>query len=74
MKEDLERLFEPINKIKHLERKGWVLKGVTGIKDTIASHSLGAASLGWLLSEIEEVDSNKVIKMLLIHDLGVTSK
>ncbi len=69
MKKDILHFFEPINLIKHLERKGWVLKGVTGIKDTIASHSLGAASLGWLLSEMEEVDSNKVIKMLLIHDL-----
>lgn len=68
MKQKLLNLFKPINSIKHIERKGWVVKGVMGVRDTIASHSLGAASLGWFLSEIEGVNSDRVIKMLLIHD------
>lgn len=61
--------FKPINKIKHIERKGWKLKGVKGVTDTIASHSFGAALIGWFLAEKEKVDPNKVIKLMLVHDL-----
>jgi putative hydrolase of HD superfamily len=69
MVKEFSKFFEPINVIKHIERNGWKLKGKTGITDTIASHSFGAALVGWLLAEKEKVNSNKVVKILLIHDL-----
>lgn len=61
--------FEIIEKIKHKERKGWIDIGVEGTKDTIASHSFGASLIGWVLSKKTKFDSDKVVKMLLIHDL-----
>lgn len=62
-------LFEVIDDIKHSERQGWKDIGIESPRDTIASHSLGASITGWILSEKEGLNSEKVVKMLLIHDL-----
>jgi putative hydrolase of HD superfamily len=67
--EDLEYFFEDIDKLKHTERQGWKDLEIERPRDTIASHSFGAALLGWALSEKEGLDSDKIMKMLLMHDL-----
>ncbi|MFB6241572.1 MAG: HD domain-containing protein [Candidatus Nanosalina sp.] len=66
---ELREFFTDIDELKHTERQGWKDIGVTGTKDTIASHSLGATILGWSLAEEEGTDSDRVVKMLLMHDL-----
>ncbi|WP_414837580.1 HD domain-containing protein [Candidatus Nanosalina sp. VS9-1] len=65
---DLEEFFNDINELKHTEREGWK-DVVDRPRDTIASHSFGAALLGWALSEKEGLESDKIVKMLLMHDL-----
>ncbi|MBY6294239.1 HD domain-containing protein [Nanohaloarchaea archaeon H01] len=66
---DLLDIFRDINEIKHKEREGWIDMGIEQPRDTIASHTFGATIIGWILSEKEEFDTEKVIKMLLLHDL-----
>jgi putative hydrolase of HD superfamily len=39
------------------------------IKENVAEHSFCATIIGWVLSKMEKADENKVIKMLLLHDL-----
>jgi putative hydrolase of HD superfamily len=63
------KFYSCIDKIKHIERTGWKDIGVTGVKDTIASHSFGAALLGWIISKNNKLNETKIIKLLLIHDL-----
>lgn len=65
----LEKLFEDIHRLKHTERQGWKDREIERPRDTIASHSFGAALLGWSLAEEEGTDSDRVVKMLLMHDL-----
>lgn len=65
----LENFFDDINDLKHTERQGWKDKDVDRPRDTIASHSFGAALLGWSLAEKEGLNSDKIVKMLLMHDL-----
>lgn len=67
--EELEEFFADIDSLKHSERQGWKDIGVSGTRDTIASHSFGAALLGWSLAEEEKLDSDRVVKMLVMHDL-----
>ncbi len=67
--EDLEDFFEDIDKLKHTERQGWKDREIERPRDTIASHSFGAALMGWKLSEEEDLDTDRVIRMLLMHDL-----
>lgn len=65
----LEDWFHDIAALKHTERAGWVRSGVDQPRDTIASHSFGAALLGWFLADAEGVDVERVVKMALVHDL-----
>jgi putative hydrolase of HD superfamily len=66
---ELINFYRNIDKIKHIERKGWSKIGIKGVKDTIASHSYGASLIAWVLSKKEDLDENKLIKLMLIHDL-----
>jgi len=65
--------FEPIEKIKRKEREGWKIAKkeykIKGVVETIGSHSLGAALIGWFLAEKEGLNKEKIIKLLLVHDL-----
>ncbi len=66
---DILNFYKNVDSIKHKEREGWIRIGVNGVKDTIASHSYGSALVAWIIAESEGIDSEKLIKMLLIHDL-----
>lgn len=67
--ETFSDLFEDISRLKHKERSGWEKKDVERPRDTIASHSFGASILAWILAEKEGLDSDKVVKMTVAHDL-----
>lgn len=67
--EELLEFFEDIDRLKHSERQGWKDIGKDQPRDTIASHSFGAAMLGWSLADREDLDSDRLVKMLLMHDL-----
>ncbi len=66
---ELQAFFEKIEELKHKEREGWRKNGVDRPRDTIASHSFGAALIGWIMAEEEGLDSDRIVKMLLLHDL-----
>jgi putative hydrolase of HD superfamily len=67
--EELLEFFRDVNQLKHTERQGWKDIGVEGTRDTIASHSFGAALIAWSLAGKEDIDTGKAVKMLLMHDL-----
>lgn len=66
---DLIKFYREIDKIKNTKRNGWEKIGIKNAKDTIASHSFGATLISWVLSKRANLDENKLIKLLLIHDL-----
>lgn len=69
---ELFEFYRPIDKVKHIERKGWRAIGVQGPVDTIGTHSFGAPLIGWVLGARAQFDDNnmlRLIKMLLLHDL-----
>lgn len=66
MKKIINYFFE-INNLKRIKRSGsWI----AGIKDpdTIAEHAFRTAQMGYIIAELEKVDSNKVLLMCLFHD------
>ncbi|MCK4997422.1 HD domain-containing protein [Candidatus Pacearchaeota archaeon] len=67
--ESLIKFYREINKIKNIKRNGWERIGIVNAKDTIASHSFGATLISWVLSKRANLNENKLIKLLLIHDL-----
>jgi putative hydrolase of HD superfamily len=67
--EDLLNFLILAGKLKKLPRTGWL---ESGIKDpeSVADHSFRTALIGLLISDLEGLDSEKVTRMALIHDLA----
>jgi putative hydrolase of HD superfamily len=57
-----------VSSLKELQRTGWKQHGVTGIIDTTASHTFGVIFLSWLFAKDGHVDTEKVLKLALLHD------
>jgi putative hydrolases of HD superfamily len=63
-------LISSAGKLKRVKRRGWIKK--VGIKnpESVADHSFRVALLGAYASEVFHLDSTKVMRMSLIHDLA----
>lgn len=61
-------VFE-INNLKRLKHEGTRYAGVKS-PDSLAEHIAVAAQIGFVLAELEGVDSSEVIKIILFHDNG----
>lgn len=62
-------LFRHVQKLKTTPRSGWLRFDIEK-PESIAAHSYGVALLAWVLSKGKDLDSEKMIKMALVHDLG----
>lgn len=62
-------LFQAISRIKHLQRKGWVLRGIDD-PESVASHSFGTALLALLISREMGLDPLAAVTSALIHDIA----
>jgi putative hydrolase of HD superfamily len=68
----IEAYFEFVQ-LKQLYRQGWLHKGISPQNcETVAEHSFCVALLALILADeySVELDTAKVIRMALIHDLG----
>jgi putative hydrolase of HD superfamily len=68
----IQAYFE-INHLKQLYRQGWLLRGIPPDQcESVAEHSFGVAILTLILADtyFPELDSGKLLKMALAHDLG----
>src|SRR5580692_9860271 len=61
--------FSAAGRLKSEPRKGWVIK--LGIKDpeSVADHSYRTALMAMVYSDAHGLDTARVLKMALIHDL-----
>jgi len=60
--------FEKVRELKKLHRTGWVIKGVKA-PESIADHSFMLAVLAYAYSMELRLDTDKCVKMALMHDL-----
>jgi len=67
MKKTLQFFLE-VNKLKTIQRTGWVLRGVQN-PETIADHTFRVAITAWLLGEKKNLNATRIIKTALFHDL-----
>ena len=65
---NLENFILAANKLKDVKRTGWVERGIEK-PESVADHSLMAALMGMVLPVPKGFDRDRIIKMLLIHDL-----
>lgn len=62
-------LIKDIGKIKRVERSGWVREGIKN-PESVADHSYRTAVMAMVFGKHLNVDTDKLIKMILLHDLG----
>lgn len=64
----LNDFFFEIGQLKRVKRSGWSMVGVIQ-PESIAERCFRAALIGYFLADKKGLDSNKVVLMLLMHDL-----
>ncbi|EKD30400.1 MAG: hypothetical protein ACD_78C00067G0002 [uncultured bacterium (gcode 4)] len=63
-------IFESLH-LKRIKHEWWRLCGVEN-PDSVAEHSLNAAQIGYILAKMEWADAQKVVTMLVWHDITET--
>ena len=56
--------------LKKISRQGWVNKLSIDSPESVADHSYSMAIIGMVISDLQNYDSEKIIKMILLHDLA----
>jgi putative hydrolase of HD superfamily len=62
--------FKTAVNLKKIQRKGWVDRLSISNPESVADHSYSMAVMGMVISDLESYDSEKIIKMILLHDLA----
>ena len=65
----LEDFFDIIINLKDIQRKGWKNKLSLDNVESVADHSYSMTLMAMILSDLQGLDSTKIMKMSLLHDL-----
>ena len=66
---NLIKFFLHIENLKTVKRKGWIIKSKVKEVESVAEHSYAATSIAMIISDLAGLNTEKVMKMMLIHDL-----
>jgi len=62
--------FYVISELKKVPRKGWKEKVGIDKPESVADHSYGTAVMAMLFSDIKNLNTERMVKMALLHDLA----
>jgi putative hydrolase of HD superfamily len=62
--------FKTAVNLKNIARQGWIDKLSIENPESVADHSYSMAIMGMVISDLENYDSEKMLKMILLHDLA----
>ena len=62
--------FKTIVNLKKISRQGWIDKVSIKNPESVADHSYSMAMISMVISDLENYDSEKILKMVLLHDLA----
>jgi putative hydrolases of HD superfamily len=68
--ENSESIFEFILKLKIIPRAGWKKKAGITTPESVADHAYSVAAIAMILSDAKKLDTGKILKMALLHDLA----
>ena len=66
----LSSFLHCIVKLKSVKRAGWVSKVKVESAESVADHTFSMCAMAMLLSDIVGLDTPKVMKMVILHDLA----
>ena len=70
LRKNFAATFRAAGQLKRLNRSGWVKKAGIQNPESVADHTFRMALIGAVLGEEAKLDSGKVVRMCLIHDLA----
>lgn len=62
--------FKTAANLKEIQRQGWIDKLDMKNPESVADHTFSMAIMGMVLSDSKNYDTEKILKMILIHDLA----
>jgi len=62
--------FKNALNLKNISRQGWIDKLSIKDPESVADHSYSMAIMAMVISDLENYDSEKILKMVLLHDLA----
>lgn len=77
MPEPIISLLIELQRLKRLDRTGWILRGLPNGTESVAAHSFGVSITAMVLAdrirgEGVEIDVEKILRMSLLHDWAET--
>ncbi|MEM2909712.1 MAG: HD domain-containing protein [Nitrososphaerota archaeon] len=64
----LLKFLEYVYALKGIRRKGWTKRGIPRV-ESVADHTFSLALLSMVLADMKGLDTEKAIRMALLHDL-----
>ena len=62
--------FKTAANLKKISRQGWMDKLSLDNPESVADHSYSMAIIGMVISDLQNYNSEKILKMILLHDLA----
>ena len=69
-KADLVSFFRVVCNLKKIKRSGWIHKSNISSPESVADHSYSMCMMSMVLSEIIDLDTELIMKMVNLHDLA----
>ncbi len=70
LEEGLMKFLRIAGNLKREPRRGWVIRAGVSNPESVADHTFRLALFSMLLGDLRGLDTRKMIKLALIHDLG----
>ena len=65
----IENFFQKVLMLKTIPRQGWKEKLEINHPESVADHSYTVSAMSMVLSDLEGLNTEKIIKMAILHDL-----
>ena len=66
----IEKFFQRVLALKTIPRQGWKEKLEINHPESVADHSYAVSTMSMILSDLGGLNTEKIIKMALLHDLA----
>ena len=66
----IEKFFQKVLELKNIQREGWREKLEINNPESVAEHVYSTTVMSMILSDLEGLNTEKIIKMALLHDLA----
>ena len=66
----IENFFQKVLTLKTIHRQGWKENLQIDYPESVADHSYSVSAMSMILSDLEGLNTEKIIKMAVLHDLA----